>query len=220
MKNLALFKHAEQQFLSLYVALHLFLLFSCQRMNKDWMFVCDLLQSIADDFVSHRTTVLGVSFGMAFLLLALILGICFAGHILVSGKYRSKHKVAFCESELSRLACFVHPIQMQTCYTSIFHGGNNCILKCHLISQASLTFETLILLEKMSYQEEKTPYQNKIEIFLVLAGGTTLFFCSQRALSIIKLRATLDLQNINGLSKCHLHVSLFSFSCSFFLNIL
>lgn len=56
---------------------------------------------------------------MAFLLLALILGICFAGHIMVSGKYRSKSKVAFCESELSRLACFVH---------SIFHGGNNCIL--------------------------------------------------------------------------------------------
>jgi len=27
LKNLALFKHAEQQFLSLYVALHLFLLF-------------------------------------------------------------------------------------------------------------------------------------------------------------------------------------------------
>lgn len=119
-----MFKHAEEQFLSLYVALHMIhydLLFSCQRMNKDWMFVCDCIadESIADGFVSHRTTVLGVSFGMAFLLLALILGICFAGHIMVSGKYRSKYKVAFCESELSRLACFVH---------SIFHGGNTCIL--------------------------------------------------------------------------------------------
>ncbi len=62
-----------------------------------------MLWSISDDFVSHRTTVLGVSFGMAFLLLALILAICFAGHILVSGARtcRSKYEVAFFESELS-----------------------------------------------------------------------------------------------------------------------
>ncbi|XP_067268023.1 adenylate cyclase type 2b isoform X1 [Chanodichthys erythropterus] len=37
---------------------------------------------IVQVLVLPKTTILGVSFGMAFLLLALILGICFAGHIL------------------------------------------------------------------------------------------------------------------------------------------
>uniref|UniRef100_A0A8C1XMX4 adenylate cyclase n=1 Tax=Cyprinus carpio TaxID=7962 RepID=A0A8C1XMX4_CYPCA len=40
---------------------------------------------IVQVLVLPKTTILGVSFGMAFLLLASILAICFAGHILVSG---------------------------------------------------------------------------------------------------------------------------------------
>ncbi|XP_056110436.1 adenylate cyclase type 2b isoform X1 [Rhinichthys klamathensis goyatoka] len=44
---------------------------------------------IVQVLVLPKTTVLGVSFGMAFLLLGLILGICFAGHILQWGKAAS-----------------------------------------------------------------------------------------------------------------------------------
>ncbi|RXN20273.1 adenylate cyclase type 2 [Labeo rohita] len=44
---------------------------------------------IVQVLVLPKTTVLGVSFGMAFLLLALILAICFAGHILQWGKAAS-----------------------------------------------------------------------------------------------------------------------------------
>ncbi|XP_073678527.1 adenylate cyclase type 2b [Garra rufa] len=44
---------------------------------------------IVQFLVLPKTTVLGVSFGMAFLLLALILAICFAGHILQWGKAAS-----------------------------------------------------------------------------------------------------------------------------------
>uniref|UniRef100_A0A8C1RVE6 adenylate cyclase n=1 Tax=Cyprinus carpio TaxID=7962 RepID=A0A8C1RVE6_CYPCA len=44
---------------------------------------------IVQVLVLPKTTVLGVSYGMAFLLLALILAICFAGHILQWGKAAS-----------------------------------------------------------------------------------------------------------------------------------
>lgn len=39
---------------------------------------------LGDKLPFFRTTVLGISFGMAFLILSLILFICFIGHFLVS----------------------------------------------------------------------------------------------------------------------------------------